>query len=122
MAPHGGWRDWAAWGMDDATLMSRTRRRSQLVPGLFDLAPAAASEALGRELRSIFVPSVQTNAIIRLLLGTTEEHLRACYPDMPAYLRGLNAARSPMKPVDALCLTGLGPVNTTAVHPRSARS
>jgi hypothetical protein len=109
------WPICTALSLSDEELGERLRIPATPVAGLRQLGPDAASEVLGQQLKEIFIPSRQTNAVLRRILGAGQAHLYQHYADRSAYLRGVNRAESPLNATDAVCITGLPGVGKSAV-------
>lgn len=109
------WCDRVNPELSDSQLNLLTKRPGVVASGLCALDPATAAVTLKQHLKPIFVPSAQTNRVIRRLLGLARGHLMLYYPGRIEYVKGLNAKSSPLVPTPAICLTGLAGCGKTAI-------
>jgi hypothetical protein len=94
-----------AWSNDE--IADRIAIHAVPASNFHDRAPPDAAVEMRQRLSSIFVPSAQSIAIIKRLIGMARAHAEHHYPDSRAYLRGINAPSCPLQEMPALCLTGL---------------
>ncbi|MDY0748722.1 hypothetical protein SNE35_29760 [Paucibacter sp. R3-3] len=106
-----------ALGWTDDEIKNVVRLPGEPIPGLMDMRPGPAAEALERGLGEIFEPSDGVIAALRKIVDAMRSHLLRYYGDRGAYLRGINAKKSPLLEEDviATCITGLQGVGKSAL-------
>ena len=111
----------AQWSLDgalpwsDEEVARLVRVEGKPCEKLRQLSPATAENMLRNAMAAIYVPTERSGETIRRVLTTARVHLDQYYPDRVAYLRGLNAPKSPLQPTDAVCITGLAGVGKSAL-------
>ncbi|HET7662348.1 MAG TPA: hypothetical protein VFK31_01815 [Rhodanobacteraceae bacterium] len=117
--PATSWKSRFAESLSDAEMDARTAVVPKTLPDLGQMPVEAAKSLLDVALQGLFVPSVQTRAVLRELQALCCCYCAERYPDEVTFLRNLyasDAEHASYEPqLRVTCLTGLAGVGKSAV-------